>query len=379
MACASFLGEKCLKMKVHYNYLPQEFSDTNEIFEKWGSLIQTTDFTLGAFVEEFESKFSKYMGARHCISTNCGTDALILSLRALGIGEGDEVITVANTFYATVGAIVACGATPVIVDCDERFQVSVEEISKAISENTKAILPVHWAGASPDIVNVVDLAREKGLYVIEDACMAIGGFVDGGRPGLFGDVGAFSMHPLKSLNVMGDGGMVLTDNDVIADWMRKYRNHGMVDRDHIEFWGVNMRLQPLQAIVAGYRLDFLAETVEKRNDNAKILDSGLVPLKEFVTVPQRIPNYYETFSLYMALFEQRDRLVSFLQGKGIEVKIHYPVPLHRQKAARRNCIVQGVMHNADYQANHLMTIPVHQYLNDNHMEYVIACVNDFYK
>lgn len=365
-------------MKVHYNYLPEEFADTKRIFDEWDELIKTTDFTLGKFVEEFESKFSEYMGAEHCISTNCGTDALILSLRALGIGEGDEVISVANTFYATIGAVVASGATPVLVDCDHRFQISVEEIAKAVSPRTKAILPVHWAGASPDITSIVEFAFEKGFYIIEDACMAIGGFVGGRRPGLFGDIGSFSMHPLKSLNVMGDGGMVLTNDNDLAKWMRKYRNHGMIDRDHVEFWGVNMRLQPLQAIVGAQRLEFLQETIEKRSKNAAVLDSGLGSLGDFVRVPERLAGHQETYSLYMGLFERRDELVAFLHDKEIEVKIHYPVPLHRQNAARSHCIVNGLMTNADGQATQLMTIPVHQYLGPEHMNYVVDCINEFY-
>ena len=175
------------------------------------------------------------------------------------------------------------------------------------------------------------LAKKHKLYVVEDACMGIGGSLNGKHPGTFGDLGAFSMHPLKSLNVMGDGGMVVTNNSSLYKWMLKYRNHGMVNRDHIDFWGVNMRLQPLQAIVAMHGLKKLKSVINKRNSNAKYLDKELQKLYPNVILPQRINNFRETFSLYMILAEKRDKLLKFLIKNKIEAKIHYPVPLHRQK------------------------------------------------
>lgn len=365
-------------MKVEYNYLPQEFADAEAVIADWRALIKTTDFTLGQFVAAFEDKFRKTIGAKHSISTNNGTDALILSLKALGIGPGDEVITVANTFYATVGAIVAAGATPVLVDCDDRFQIDCAKIEEAITKKTKAVVPVHWGGASPDMEKIVALCRKHKLLMVEDACMGIGAWVNGKAAGTFGDVNAFSMHPLKSLNAMGDGGIVATDDDDRAAWMHKYRNHGMVDRDHIEFWGVNMRMQPLQAIVLSHGLDRLKNTIETRNRNARILDAGLSGLPG-VRVPARMKGHTETFALYMALFENRDALKNFLIERGIEVKIHYPVPLHKQQAAKNNCKFDGGnLKNVEKQAGQLLTIPVHQFLTEEHMHYVVETVRAFY-
>ena len=189
-------------MKVNYNYLPNEFKHTDKIFSEWKKLIRSTEFTLGPFVNEFEKTFAKYIGVKYCISTNNGTDALILCLKSLNIGKGDEVITVCNSFYATVGAIVACGATPVLVDCDERYQINIKKIEKKISKKTKAILPVHWGGASPDMSQIMALSKKYKIKIIEDACMGIGAKINGKSPGSFGIVSAFSMHPLKSLNVM---------------------------------------------------------------------------------------------------------------------------------------------------------------------------------
>ncbi len=367
-------------MLVQYNYLPQEFADVEGVIADWRALIRTTDFTLGAYVDAFETKFKQSIHAKHCISTNNGTDALILALKSLGIGVGDEVITVANTFYATVGAIVAVGATPVLVDCDERFQIDGDKIVENITAHTKAIVPVHWGGASPDMKRISAICREHQLFMVEDACMGIGATIDGKAAGTFGDVNAFSMHPLKSLNAMGDGGMVVTDQDDLATWMKKYRNHGMVDRDHIEFWGVNMRMQPLQAIVGSHGLERLANTIALRNRNARMLDEGLAPLAGRVHVPARMPGHVETFALYMALFENRDALKNYLVEKDIEVKIHYPIPLHKQEAATRNCRFDGKrLINAEYQADRLLTIPVHQFLTPEHMDYVVNTIRNFYR
>ena len=365
-------------MNVPFNYLPQQFGDVEPYLEQWRSLAASGEFTLGPLVEAFETKFARYVGARHCISTNNGTDALILALKAAGIGPGDEVITVANTFYATAGAIVAAGARPVFIDCDERFQINPEKIPAAVTGKTRAILPVHWAGASPQMIQLLDLAEAHGLVVIEDACPAVGAYVNGRHAGTFGKLGAFSMHPLKPLNVMGDGGMTVTDDDALAEWMRKYRNHGMTDRDHIDFWGVNMRLQPFQAIVGSRVLDTVADLVKLRNRNARQLDEGLRQLPEFVTVAERLPDHVEAQQLYMACFERRDQLLRFLIGRGIEAKVHYPVPLHLQKAAAGLGYKRGDFPVAEYQADHLITLPAHQFITVEQIDYTLETIREFY-
>jgi len=365
-------------MKVYYNYLPKQFSNTSEIFKDWKKLILSSEFTLGSFMREFELKFSKYIGVKHCISTNTGTDALIISLKSLGIKRNDEVITVCNTFYATAGAICALGAKPVFVDTNNRFQIDDNKIENAINKKTKAIIPVHWAGASPNMSKIMSISKKYNIPIVEDACMGIGAMVNNKAPGTFGKVNAFSMHPLKSLNVMGDGGMITTNNDKIAKWIFKYRNHGMVDRDNIEFWGVNSRLQPLQAIVAIHGLKDLNNIIKKRNNNARILDEGLSKIKA-IHIPNRIKNNIETFALYMGLFDDRDKLLSFLIKNNIEAKIHYPMPLHLQQAAKNLKYIRGSFPFAENQAKKLITLPVHQYLNSSHMHYIIKKINQFYK
>lgn len=356
-----------------------QFANSEEIFQDWKVLIQSAQFTLGPFMEAFERKFAAFIGAKHVIGTNTGTDALILSLKALGIGPGDEVISVSNTFFATIGAIVAVGARPVFVEIDDRYQISIPAIEKAINSRTKAILPVHWAGASPDMVKVMEIAKKHGLKVVEDACMAPGGLIYGKHPGTFGDTGAFSMHPLKPLHVMGDGGMVATDNDQLAEWMRKYRNHGMVDRDHIEFYGVNMRLQPLQAVVASRVLDTVHSSVEKRNENARRLDAGLKSLAPRVKTPPRPEGFRETYSLYMILCERRDELLGYLIEHEIEAKIHYPVPLHMQEASKVYGYQKGDFLLTESQADQILTLPQHQFLIPEQIDYMIKTIHNFYE
>jgi dTDP-3-amino-2,3,6-trideoxy-4-keto-D-glucose/dTDP-3-amino-3,4,6-trideoxy-alpha-D-glucose/dTDP-2,6-dideoxy-D-kanosamine transaminase len=209
--------------------------------------------------------------------------------------------------------------------------------------------------------------------------MGIGGLVKKKHPGTFGDLGAFSMHPLKSLNAIGDGGMVVTDDEKLYEWMLKYRNHGMIDRNHIEFWGENFRLQPLQAVVAEVGLKKLKKTIENRNKNALRLDKHLKFLVPFVKTPSRIKDNLETFSLYMGLFKDRDNLMKFLINNNIEVKIHYPIPLHKQKAAKNNCrFDKEKLKNAEYQAKHLLTLPVHQFLSKSQIDFMIDKIYEFY-
>lgn len=366
-------------MRVPYNYLPFQFAKPEPIIAEWRKLITSTEFTLGPWIEAYEKKFAAYVGVKHCVSVNNGTDALILALRSLGITTGDEVITVANTFYATVGAIVAVGAKPVFVDCDDRYQIDANQIEKAVTPRTRAILPVHWAGCSPDIKRIVQIADTHNLPVVEDACPAVGAYVDGKHAGSFGRVNAFSMHPLKPLNVMGDGGMVVTNDDKLAAWMRRYRNHGMVDRDHIEFWGVNMRLQPLQAVVASHVLDTVKDLVVVRNRNARLLDEGLKPLAGLVQLPHRPAGNVEAYQLYLVCCKQRNELVKFLISREIEAKVHYPLPLHLQEAARGLGYKHGDFPNAERQADEVVTLPNHQFISPEQIQFIIDSIREFYQ
>lgn len=366
-------------MRVRYSYLPEQFSDFDDYADELREWVKSGEFTLGPYVEKFERKFARYIGVKHVISTNTGTDALILALKAAGIGPGDEVITVPNTFYATVGAIVAAGAKPVFVDCDEQYQIDAGKIEAAITRKTRAILPVHWTGFSPDMPRILKIAKRRKLKVIEDACPAVGATIGGRLAGSFGHINAFSMHPLKPLNVWGDGGMVATNDDAMASYLLKYRNHGMTDRDHIEFWGVNCRLQPVQAIVASRVLDTMGKIIGVRNRNAKLLDAGLRKLGGFVSVPPRPAGTVGAYQLYVACFKNRPKLMNYLIKNGVEAKIHYPVPLHLQKAAQSLGYRKGDFPVCEKQAAEIVTLPAHQYITPEQIHYTLDLIRKFYQ
>jgi len=365
-------------MQVKYSYLDQQFSEVEVYFQDLRELVASGEFTLGPFVEAFEKKFASYIGVKHAIGTNTGTGALILSLKAVGVQPGSEVITVANTFIATVGAIVAAGARPVFVDCDERYQIDVTKIEAAISPKTAAILPVHWAGCPPEMNKILEISDRHGIPVVEDACPAVGAKINGRFAGTFGKVNAFSMHPLKPLNVWGDGGIIVTNDDKAADFLRLYRNHGLVDRDHVEIWGVNDRLQPFQAVVGSRVLDTVETLVEARIRNARLFDEGLKGLESCIRPPHRPAGYREVYQLYLVTATRRDELVKFLVSRGVEAKVHYPIPIHLQNAARNLGYSRGDFPVCELQASEIITLPAHQHISAEQISYTVAAIRQFY-
>lgn len=366
-------------MRIPYNYLDRQFgpAETEEILGDLRELVRTGEFTIGPPVLEFERRLGAMIGVKHVVGTNTGTDALILALKALGIGPGDEVITQVNTFYATVGAIVAVGARPVFVDVDDQYAIDAARVAEAITPQTKAILPVHWAGLPADMPAIMALARRHGLFVVEDACPATGASYAGQAVGSFGHTAGFSMHPLKPLHVWGDGGAVVTNDDQAAAWLRLYRNHGMVNRDEIEMWGVNQRLQTIQAVVANRVLDRVAGWVDRRIAIAARLDRGLADVSA-VRVPRRPPERRNAFQLYIVRCERRNELLKHLAQAGVEARVHYPIPLHLQPAARDLGYRRGQFPVAEAQAEDIVTLPGHQFLSDAEVDYMVDRVRHFY-
>jgi dTDP-4-amino-4,6-dideoxygalactose transaminase len=366
-------------MHVKYNYLEQQFAEVDAHFADLRKLVASGEFTLGPFVEAFEKKFAAYIGVKHAIGTNTGTGALTLALKAVGVKPDSEVITVANTFIATVGAIVSTGARPVFVDCDERYQIDVSKIESAITAKTAAILPVHWAGCPPELEKILEIANRHEIPVVEDACPAVGAKINSKFAGTFGKVNAFSMHPLKPLNVWGDGGIIVTNDDKAAEFLQLYRNHGLVDRDHVEIWGVNERLQPFQAVVGARVLDTVEGLVEARIRNAKLFDKGLKGLESFIRPPSRPVGYREVYQLYLVTAVRRDELLAFLISRGIEAKVHYPIPIHLQNAARGLGYKRGDFPVCERQADEIITLPAHQHITEEEIVYTVATIREFYQ
>jgi aminotransferase EvaB len=294
------------------------------------------------------------------------------------VGVGDAVITTPNTFIATVGAIVASGARPVFVDCNDEYVINADLIEAAISSRTRAIMPVHYAGVPADMDRIMAVAHRHGLPVIEDACQAILGALHGKCAGTFGLTGAFSLHPLKNLNVWGDAGVIITDNEEIRDRLRLLRNHGLVNRDEVACFGYNSRLDTVQAAVGNHLIQEIHWITETRIKWANRLDQALFRLSGSITVPQRRPHKRYVHHLYMVQAKDRDGLLAFLQSQGIEAKVHYPIPLHLQRCSAHLGYKAGDFPVAEALAQSMITLPAHQHLREEQIDYMTDKIREFY-
>lgn len=367
-------------MKVSYSYLPRQFANADEIWIEVRKAILEGDFTLGPRVEKFENNFAKFIGSKYAVGVNSGTDALRLSLIALGIGKNpkDEVITTANTFVATAGAIETAGARIRFVDCNSKYVMDVDKIEAAITENTKAIMPVHYSGQPVEMDKLMKLAERYKLHVVEDACCAIDADYKGQRCGTIGITGAFSLHPQKNLNVWSDGGIVTTNSIEMRDKLRLLRNHGMVDRDHYAFYAYNSRLDTVQAVVGDCLLKDVKWITDRRIEIANRIDRGLQNLSSKIRIPSRDTDERRVYHMYMLLVENRDELYKWLLDHGVDAKIHYPIPLHLQEASKGLGYRQGDFPVAEAQAKNIISFPAHQHLTDEEVDYIISTVQGFY-
>ena len=364
-------------MKVRYSYLKQQFEHADDLWSELKSFVETGDFTLGKPLNKFEEKFAKLMGVKHAIGVNSGTDAIKLALKAQGIGFGDEVITAANTFVATVGAIAELGAIPVFIDCDDTFCMNVDLLESAITTKTKAIVPVHFTGYMTDMRKLMPIAEKHGLVVIEDACQSILGEIDGKKAGTWAAAGAFSLHPLKNLNVWSDGGLIITDSDSLAEQLRLLRNHGLLDRDTVSLLGYNSRLDTIQAVVGNWLIPQTEKIAESRINNAAYYDAAFEEV-DGIKIPPRPPHFKIVYHLYIVFAENRDELLDFCLDRGIEAKVHYPVPIYRQEALAHLGYKDGDFPVTDEHASKIITFPCDQHLSVNEMDYVIMTVKEFY-
>jgi aminotransferase EvaB len=365
-------------LRVPFSYLPKQFADPEPIFARLREVIATGDFTLGKSVGEFETRFARIIGVRHAFGVNSGTDALRLALKAIGVGPGDEVVTAANTFIATVGAIADSGAVTKFVDCRDDFCMDVSRVEAAITPRTKAIIPVHMTGAMVDMPYLLDIAQRRRLSVIEDACQAVKSSLEGRPAGSWGLVGTFSLHPLKFINVWGDGGVMTTDNVDVAKRIGLLRNHGQESRDVVVSMGVNSRLDTIQAVVALHVLDQADWIASQRRKNAAFYDHRLANIRQ-VKIPPRDPRVLHSYVTYQILVEQRDALLEHCAACGIECKIHYPIPLYCQKGLRYLGYKRGDFPVTDHHADTTITLPVHQYLSQDQLSFVVDTIAEFYQ
>lgn len=365
-------------ISVPYSYLPEQFRDPEPIFDRIRRVVATGDFTLGRELEEFEARFAGFVHVRHAIGVNSGTDALRLSLKAVGVGPGDDVVTCANTFIATVGAIAEVGAKPIFVDCNDRFLLDVNLVEKALTPRTKAVMPVHLTGDVVDMKQLLEITQARGIPVIEDACQAFGSALDGRPAGSWGDSGTFSLHPLKFVNIWGDGGVITTNSDELAQRLRLMRNHGLVNRDEVVMMGCNSRLDTIQAIVAGHTLDQTQWILQRRNENALFYDLELAAISQ-IKPPPRSSRVQHSFVTYQILAESRDKLLDHCVRRGIECKVHYPMPVYCQEGLKPFGYRFGDFPITDRHAEETLTLPVHQYLSHDQLETVVEAIREFYR
>lgn len=349
-------------------------------------VLDSAAFIKGPKVAEFQEHLEAYTGAKHVIPVGNGTDALQIALMALGLKAGDEVITPTFTFIATAEVVALLGLTPVVVDVDwETMNMDIEAVRRAITPRTKAIVPVHLFGQCADMEPLMALAKEHHLFVVEDACQAIGAkysFSNGEtkQAGTIGDIGCTSFFPSKNLGCYGDGGAIFTNNDELAATMRAVANHGMVVRYHHDRIGVNSRLDSIQAAVLDAKLPHLDEYIAARQQAAAYYDKAFAGNNKLL-IPGRQAHSTHVFHQYTlrVVGSDRDRLREGLAEKGIPAMIYYPIPLHQQKAYLDPRYKDGDFPVAERLAKCVLSLPMHTELDEEQLEYIVDNVLDLVK
>lgn len=342
-------------------------------------IIDKGNFILGKQVEDFEKNFAKYCGVKYGAGVSTGTDALELILRGFDIGEGDEVIVPANTFIATATAVSSSGAKPIFADAKyEDGNINPKKIERKISRKTKAIIPVHLYGNPVDMDEILEITARYNLRVIEDACQAHGAKYMGERIGSLGDAAAFSFYPGKNLGGFGDGGAIVSNDEILIEKIKKLRNYGQTEKYFHDFFAFNKRLDTIQAAVLDVKLKYLDEWNESRRNSAKKLNEGLSGL---VKVPNIETIKNPVFHLYVIRAKtenERDRLKDFLQKKDIQTGLHYPRPIHLQKAYSNLGLKNGDYPVTEELCNKGLSLPMFPYMKDEEINYIIDSVKEFY-
>ncbi|HNR86852.1 MAG TPA: DegT/DnrJ/EryC1/StrS family aminotransferase [Spirochaetota bacterium] len=364
-------------MEVKYLDLQAQFRDNRELRGLVDGIFSSCQFVLGPALDEFEANFARLCGVNHAIGVDNGTNAIFLALHVLGVGLGDEVITAPNSFLATVGAIAQTGAFPRMVDVGNDYNIDPEQIERAINSKTKAILPVHLTGNPARMDDISAIAKKHGLAIVEDACQSVDAAIGTRKTGSLGDLGAFSLHPLKNLNTCGDGGIITTNSADHYGRLLLLRNHGLKNRNEAKLFAWNFRLDTIKAAVANAQIAGIGGVTDARNRNAEIYDARLTALPH-VIIPERRPGVRQAFHTYVIQVQRRDALAEFLLQRGVETKIHYPIPIHLMEAAGVYGYARGDFPNAERQAEHIISLPIHQNLREEQIQYVADTIFDFY-
>ncbi|MGC9069268.1 MAG: DegT/DnrJ/EryC1/StrS family aminotransferase [Thermoprotei archaeon] len=357
----------------------QYLSIKDEINSAIESVLNSGVFIVGENVKYFEKEFANFIGVKHAIGVGSGTDALVIALKALSIGQSDEVITVSFTFTATVDSIVHNGATPVFVDVDPMsYTIDTKQIERAITSKTKAIIPVHLYGHPANIDPILEIAEKYGLYVVEDAAQAHGAEYKRRKVGSLGHVACFSFYPSKNLGAYGDGGMIVTNDQMLAEKVMMLREYGQKEKYRHEFIGFNSRLDEIQAAVLRVKLKHLDEWNEKRRKNAKLYNELLSEFNEII-LPIEASWAKHVYHLYVIRTKRRDALREFLAKKGISTGIHYPLPVHMQKSYSRINKKTLDLSITELFSKEILSLPMFPELSEEEIHYISNKIKDFLK
>jgi len=365
--------------KVPFVDIPKQYQIIKEeVLRTIDDVLSRGDLILRKDVEEFEKNMAVFVGAKYAVGLNSGTDTMFLSLKALGIGPGDEVITVSHTFVASIAVIVQVGAKPILVDVKEDFTMDIDKLEAAITKKTKAVIPVHLNGRMCEMDKLMEIVKSHNLMVIEDAAQAIGSKYEGKMAGSFGLAGSFSLYPFKVLGCFGDGGVLTTDDESLAEKVRLLRDHGQKTKTEIVCFGFNSRLDNIQAAILNLKFKYLPQYIERRREIALLYQKGLADVKgvKLPPSPDSDEKHFDNFQNYVLTAEKRDELYNFLKEKGVETLIKDPIANHKQPGL-------GLSHfNLPYTerlAERVISLPMYPELTGEQIQYVINCIRNFYQ
>jgi len=356
-------------MRVPFVNLGAQFEPlADQLTDTFLRVCRSGQFIMGEEVQRFEQGLASISGTKHVISVANGTDALVLALKVLGIGPGDEVVTAPNSFIASAGAIALVGADIRFADVGADYNLDPACVSAVITDKTKAIIPVHLTGNPADMDALATIAESKGIVLIEDAAQAIGAFYKGRPVGCLGRLACFSLHPLKNFHLMGDAGFISTNDDELATKLRQMRNHGLINRDESVAWGYNSRLDALQAALGNVKLPYFSVWTKRFKEIALAYRNGL---QNFVNCPLQRTDDEAVYHNFVVQVNEREALMNALSERGIDTKIHYPIPLHLMRAAENLPYSEGDFPVAECQSKRIMSLPIYPELTDEQVQYVI--------
>lgn len=363
-------------MKVRFTDFKSEFvSLEKDLINSFKNIGRKGSYILGKELEIFENKVKKFLGANYVLGVGNWTEGMVMLCRALNFNNNDEIITVSNSFIATCGAISYAGCKPVLVDVDETLNMNSNLLEEKITKNTKAIMPVHLSGIPAEIDQIKRICKKYNLIFIEDAAHAFGGKYKNKYLGTFGEVGIFSLHPRKNLHIFGDGGIIVTKNKRLYKKLLLLRNHGLKDRNESIIWGTNSRLDNMQASFGNVMINKINKRNKKFFKTANYYSKNLKHVVQTPIYDNQIST--PTFHQYIIRTNKRDSLKKFLSKKGIETAIHYPKPIHKQKAFINDFGYVKLKYTEKY-AKQILSLPIHAFLNDRQIRYVVNNIKLFF-